>query len=120
MRILVVEDEVDVCNVTAAMITHLGHVAAKSYSAADAFQQLRNGNIDLLVTDICMPDMDGAALVQLVVDDGLLPMKRTVAVTGLDAEDTLVHWMTARNVIVLFKPFSLSALRWAIETATAD
>src|SRR5579884_2438993 len=70
MRILVVEDEVDVCNVTAAMITHLGHVAAKSYSAADAFQQLRNGNIDLLVTDICMPDMDGAALVQLVVDDG--------------------------------------------------
>ena len=84
-----------------------------------ALELLKQGNVDVLFTDVTMPGMNGIELIQRVLALGLLPKERIVAVTGLAFESPHVQWLTGRKMLVLFKPFNPSTLRWCIQTALA-
>jgi PAS domain S-box-containing protein len=62
-RVLVVEDNPDVAEVTISMLRELGYAVASASDAAMALQMLDAQNFDLVVSDIVMPGvMDGVAL----------------------------------------------------------
>jgi signal transduction histidine kinase len=65
LTILVVDDDVMIAEVTAALLEDLDHTVIVANSAAEALKQLRgHGNaIDLLLTDHAMPGMSGIELV---------------------------------------------------------
>jgi CheY-like chemotaxis protein len=88
-------------------------------SGEAALELLRQGHVDVLFTDLSMPGMNGIELIQQVLALGLLPKERIVGVTGLAFESPHVQWLTARKMLVLFKPFNPSSLRWCIQTALA-
>jgi len=51
-------------------------------NGAEALQNLKNKQTDLLITDLTMPVMDGTALVKMVSEDDSLDVKRVIVVTS--------------------------------------
>ncbi|HEY3026620.1 MAG TPA: response regulator [Pyrinomonadaceae bacterium] len=64
LRILVVDDEPDTCELLAAILTGCGSEVKCCESAAEAIKAVRNWKPDLLVSDIGMPNEDGYSLIE--------------------------------------------------------
>jgi PAS domain S-box-containing protein len=107
--VLLVEDEEGVRNVTARMLRHAGYrvLAAATPSEAFALFDRHLTDIDLLLTDIVMPEMHGPALAQRLVAQR--PELRVLFVSGY--ADSIPDSRTATGkVAFLAKPFPSSRL----------
>lgn len=70
--VLVVDDEPLVCKLLASQLTARGFNVRTASGGMEAFQSyLHDSDIDLVLTDICMPDLDGIQLVDLLRISGL-------------------------------------------------
>jgi two-component system sensor histidine kinase and response regulator WspE len=65
-RILVADDSITVREVERQMLSRLGHEVEVAVDGMDAWNQLRAGQFDMLVTDVDMPRMNGIELVRMV------------------------------------------------------
>ena len=59
LRILVVDDDLGVCQSLAELLRHQGCTAVIATSALDALKEIERERFDLVVSDVVMPDMDG-------------------------------------------------------------
>lgn len=66
LRILVVGDEPDVCELLAVILKTYGAEVTSVTSAGEAFEALRREKPDVLVCDLGMPDEDGFSLIRRV------------------------------------------------------
>lgn len=64
--VLVVEDDAELLEAWASLFLMSGFAAAKASDGIRAFQHLVSFPVDLLVTDVFLPDMDGLELIQSV------------------------------------------------------
>ena len=111
--ILLVEDEAAVRDMTAQMLTRAGYrvVSAATPGEACALFEQHGADIDLLVTDIVMPDMHGPALAQRLVEQR--PDLRVLFVSGYS--DAMPIGTTATgHAAFLAKPFPASRLVTAV------
>jgi CheY-like chemotaxis protein len=111
--VMVVEDSRDVADVTTTLLEQLGYRVVRAENAAEALRHLQQGiEVDLLFSDIVMPgQMDGIALAQTCQErypdiPVLLTSGYSDAASAADG-----------RFDILRKPFELSALERAIETA---
>ena len=67
-RVLLVDDEEDILEITRKSLERYGHVANTFLSSTEAFQHFREhpNDYDVLVTDVRMPGMRGYELAQEV------------------------------------------------------
>jgi two-component system response regulator TctD len=63
-RVLVAEDEAFTALAVVEELEIQGHVVAEARDGADAIARLRDFQPDVLVTDLMMPEVDGAALIR--------------------------------------------------------
>jgi PAS domain S-box-containing protein len=106
--ILLVEDEDAVRAVISAVLRRGGYTvleATGSRAAIDIFSD-RGGEIDLLLTDVVMPDMSGPRLAERLM--GLRPGLRVLLISGY--ADLAQPDGGNANVSFLGKPFQASAL----------
>jgi two-component system cell cycle sensor histidine kinase/response regulator CckA len=106
--ILLVEDEDSVRVIISAVLRRQGYrvlEASTPHVACDIFSQ--HADIDLLVTDVVMPDMNGPALAQRLV--GLKPQLRVLFISGYTDMVMPVDGNNP-NVSFLGKPFQASVL----------
>jgi PAS domain S-box-containing protein len=61
-RILVVDDEAEIADLIRSMLEAAGYEVATAESGAVALAMLEAAHVDAIVSDLRMPDMDGAAL----------------------------------------------------------
>lgn len=80
--ILVVDDQVDACNVVVDLLEPLGFIVTVAHSGTEALRQARATRPDAIITDIHMPDMDGLTLIRQIQDD---PELRDVVVIASSA-----------------------------------
>lgn len=62
-KILVVDDSESIRELVGEALIESGFDVVKAVNGADAFNQLENENIDLVLTDLNMPEVDGIMLV---------------------------------------------------------
>ncbi|MGF6660459.1 signal transduction histidine kinase/CheY-like chemotaxis protein [Paraburkholderia atlantica] len=62
LRILLVDDDMNLAQATNELIGLLGHSGTFTTSPREALQWLANGPFDVLITDLRMPDIDGIEL----------------------------------------------------------
>lgn len=66
VNILVVEDNVDFCKIIANELKRTGYNVLPAFNGESALQIFENNHIDLLVSDIMMPNMDGYSLISKI------------------------------------------------------
>ena len=115
--ILLVDDEAAVRSITRQTLESFGYrviTATDGAEAIDAYRRDRK-RIDLVVTDMMMPVMDGAALIHVLFQ--LNPQVRVIAVSGLGASAQLARTAGAGVKRFLPKPYSADILLRAVREA---
>jgi CheY-like chemotaxis protein len=110
--ILFVEDHDDLRATTAAVLSTLGYDVIEARNGAEALNLLAGGvHVDILLTDLMMPEMSGF---QLAVEvRRLQPFFKVIFVTGYDLDPRL------NGETVVKKPFTMGQLSGAIVRALA-
>ncbi len=113
--VLLVEDEAPVRAFASRALRLRGYTVLEADSAEEALRTLEDKDldIDVFVTDVVMPGMDGPTWVSRALKDR--PEARVVFVSGY-AEDSIAHNRSKiPNSVFLPKPFSLAQLTETVQ-----
>jgi len=108
--ILVVEDEASVRLMIVKMLKLYGY---KTFVAADGQDGIKCFNekqteIDLILSDVVMPDMSGVEMMQEILKKN--PLSRYVLMSGYTDEEIVRHGIVDRGINFIQKPFTPDAL----------
>jgi CheY-like chemotaxis protein len=105
-KILVVDDDSEVLEITAELVRSLGYRTVTANSAFEALDMLREDDlIKVLLSDVRMPGMDGEKLA--LAAHALRPDLQIVLTSG-------ANW-PRRNFTFLAKPYRVSDLERALQ-----
>jgi two-component system cell cycle sensor histidine kinase/response regulator CckA len=108
--VLLVEDEDPVRIFGARALRNKGYKVLEAKSGEDALETIRDGgeNIDLLITDVVMPRMDGPALIREVRETH--PDLKVIFISGYTEDAFRQRLDSDSEIHFLPKPFSLKQL----------
>ena len=107
--VLVVEDEAGVRNISVDALRELGYTVIHAENAAEALAMIgRHPKIDLLFTDIIMPEMNGRQLADRAV--ALRPDLKVLYTTGYTRNAVVHNGVLDPGVAFLPKPFTIDQL----------
>ena len=112
--ILVVEDAEDVRTLARRTLEERGYTVRVARNAAEALEISAAGHVDLLLTDIVMPQMSGPQLVANYLATHPAPV--VVYMSGY-ADDALDQYELDPKIVFLRKPFTPSVLARTIRQA---
>ena len=110
-RVVVVDDDDKVREVTEMVLAGAGHSVRATANGFEALRWLEEQPWDLLILDLRMPEIDGPTLYREVLTRWPAAGSRVLFVSGVAEMPHHDHTVKALNVPVLFKPFTLDALR---------
>lgn len=109
-RILLVEDNDAVRQVTNQMLTKLGYAATQASNGAEGLEIAKTdpSQFPLVLTDVVMPNMSGKQMADELLK--IYPKTKVVFMSGYMDEPVLQHGLSESSVILIRKPFTLSLL----------
>jgi len=115
-RILLIEDHAPSREIMKKALEKVGHAVAEFSSGRDGVEYLRQGNdVDVVITDLMMPGMDGMAVLREV--KGIDAALGVVLVTGHGTVESAVEAMKAGADDFVQKPVNTAELRKRVEAA---
>jgi signal transduction histidine kinase/CheY-like chemotaxis protein len=102
-HILIVDDEVALSDLAAEILGDQGYKTTTLHSAVDALKFLETHSVDLVLTDIVMPEMDGYVFASTILDK--YPTMKIQLMSGYSSNQTksMVSQVLLDNIIR--KPF---------------
>lgn len=107
-RVLVVDDEEDITNLTRDMLNVLGYEAFCAGNGHQALDLLQQQPIDLVITDVIMPDMDGYELARQI--QALYPSIHIQLTSGYTEKVTSGYIDPKLLENILYKPVKMATL----------
>ncbi len=114
-RVLIVDDDSNMCDVLAAGLPQRGYAAVACTKPEDALALLDVEDFDVLVTDLNMRGMRGSELCARVVQSR--PDVPVIVITAFGSLDAAVESIRAGAYDFVTKPFELKTLTLAIDRA---
>lgn len=113
--IVVVDDDARVREMTAAILSRHGYrvLTASDGTEAVAMFAARGCEISMVITDVRMPNLDGAALANVVLQ--LNPLVKILAMSGLSSGGQNLQMQRYAGAF-LYKPFKIEALLHAVHS----
>ncbi|MGH7476051.1 MAG: response regulator [Longimicrobiales bacterium] len=104
--VLVVEDEPSVRSIACRVLRRQGYNVLVASHGADALHVAHEyeGPIDLVITDVVMPELSGAKLVQRLLSER--PGIRVLYMSGYPEETVMRHGVAGMDTGFMEKPFS--------------
>ncbi|MFH1113975.1 MAG: response regulator, partial [Pseudomonadota bacterium] len=102
-KILVVDDDPEVCRLIVRHLIREGHECSAAHSGEEALGILEDRHFDLVITDIMMPGMSGVDLLTII--KRLFPAVAVIVVTAVDDKDTGFMAMELGAAGYIIKPF---------------
>lgn len=112
-NILIVDDDFDMLEVLQRNLTALNYHSYKAQSVTDALDILLNSRIDLLITDLQMPGINGMELIKYVSEHK--PHIPILVITGYPSVDGAADALRSGAIDYLVKPFTKAELTNALE-----
>ena len=107
--VLVVEDEERVRNYSSEALTELGYAVIAAETPRHALELIESGRrIDLLFTDVVMPEMNGRQLAEKALQ--LAPQLKVLFTTGYTRNAVVHNGVLDPSIAVLQKPFTVDEL----------
>ena len=116
--ILVVDDDEELRRGVSQFLRRVGHEVDEAANGLPAMRIVEEHPVDLVLTDINMPDMDGIEVITTLSD--IRPAVRVIAMSGggrLPSSLLLMNADMLGAVSTISKPFELSVLRAAVDAA---
>ena len=113
-QVLIVDDDQRICELVSRMLERLGHDCVAVSSGASAVDACKQGDYDLVLLDVAMPNMSGTQVYDTLRDSAAdLPV---VFMTGYRTEDLASSLKEDAAVGFLAKPFPLDELRATLDS----
>jgi two-component system, cell cycle sensor histidine kinase and response regulator CckA len=108
--VLLVEDDVSVRDLALMVLKRLGYKVLHAINGGEAFLTLENyqGRVDLLMTDVVMPGINGRELAQKLLK--LQPGMKVLFTSGYTENVIVHHGVVEENLNFIGKPYSLQEL----------
>jgi CheY-like chemotaxis protein len=104
--ILVVDDNPPMAETLADILTIKGYAVHTAFSGAEALEVLRSQKVDILLTDVIMPEMDGVALYRQAKE--IHPHLIAFLMTAYSHDDVIRQGMAEGIKTVLAKPIDIN------------
>ncbi|WPO78471.1 sigma-54 dependent transcriptional regulator [Flavobacterium sp. KACC 22761] len=114
-NILIVDDNYEMLNLTQRTIKTLHYHTYKASSVNEAIDVLKNHSIDLLITDLNMPEVNGIEL--LKYSEEHFPDVSKLVITGMPSIDNAVNSLKSGALDYLIKPFTAEELSNVIQNS---
>ena len=114
-NILIVDDEFNIRLVLSAMLKKEGYGVASATDGLEALQILKAGKIDVVVTDLKMPNLDGMGLLNCITKQ--YPEVPVIIITAHGSVATAVEALKKGALDYITKPFELDDLKNVISKA---
>mgnify|MGYP001469361648 CR=1 FL=1 len=115
--ILLVEDEAKMLKMARIVLEMHGYTVLSANSPGKAFSLAREygGEVDLLLTDVIMPEMNGRDLMGKLLS--LYPALKSLFMSGYTADVICDHGVLENGIFFIQKPFSLEGLTAKVREA---
>ncbi len=113
--ILVVDDDRSSVNIITEVLEREDHQLFVADGGQSAIQILEEKRIDLVITDLQMPDMDGISLLKYIIHQH--SHTQVIILTGYGTVDSAIEAMNAGAFNFLQKPIDLKVLRATVTSA---
>ena len=114
-NILIVDDDIDILELLQRHLKSMDYHTYKAVSVKEALYILKDTFIDLLITDIQMPEVDGLQLLKFC--DEHFPDMPKLVVTGYPSVEGALETIKSGAADYLTKPFTKDELRQAVKKA---
>ena len=112
-NILIVDDNYDMLELIQRNLKALNFHTYKASSVTEAIDILKYSSIDLLITDLQMPGINGIELIKYVQEH--FPKIPKLVITGFPSVDSAIDAVKAGAVDYLAKPFTNEELKKAVK-----
>ncbi len=112
--ILVVDDDQFIRTILQNMLEFIGYEVVLARDGIEGLKEFLGKHIDLVITDLKMPLMDGGSLAHII--KGKSPNTPIVLVTGSDSKEIHARLKSGSVDSILYKPFKLESILKTIET----
>jgi DNA-binding response OmpR family regulator len=102
-QVLVIEDDVDVRDAIGRLLTATGHEVRLCATALDGLREVAAHPPDIVVLDLGLPDLDGAAVLSRIRATSQVPI---VVATAREAESEMIRLLRAGADDYVVKPYS--------------
>lgn len=116
-NILIVDDDIDILELLQRHLISMDYHTYKAVSVKEALFILKDTFIDLLITDIQMPEIDGLQLLKFTNEH--YPEMPKLVVTGYPSVNGALEVIKSGAMDYLTKPFTKDELKQGIEKAFA-
>jgi two-component system response regulator HydG len=114
-NILIVDDNYDMLDLIQRHLKILNYNVYKASSVDEALDILKHTAIDLLITDLNMPEVNGIELIKYA--DEHFPLMPKLVITGLPSIDNAVTAIKSGALDYLIKPFTKEELQKALQNS---
>ncbi len=118
-RILVAEDDPHILRLISMWLKRQNHDVIEARNGLIARDLIREHPVDILISDVNMPGIDGLELVEMALDEDRVQRGVVVLTNRWDHGDIRVR-LSQRGVQVLPKPFSPSRLAEVVDGLLAS
>ncbi len=118
--VLLVEDEQPILELTTTVLKRMGYTVLATSEPAEAIRlaEQYNGRIDLLMTDVVMPEMNGRDLAERLL--ALYPGLKRLFMSGYTADVIAHHGVLDEGVNFIQKPFTRNDLGAKLRQVLGD
>ncbi len=111
MNILGIDDNADLLQLSEIALTSGGHEYNGVDRGIDGVEEIRNGNYDLVLLDLSMPEMSGLDVIDVLEKEGILNKQKIVVFTASPPTDEEVKTLLDRGIhSVIKKPLDVDVL----------
>jgi DNA-binding response OmpR family regulator len=111
--VLVIDDEKMILGLVEQALTMFDFQVDTAYVGADGIRKFNHGNYDLVITDVCMPEVDGNVIIHHIRNS----QRKGTPVIGISG----TPWLLKSNDFdhILPKPFGIKTLIDTAKSLTA-
>ena len=102
-QLLIVDDENEISELLKRHFEYLGYEVDTADGGVRALRVLESRRMDIVISDIRMPGMDGIELLEAIRTE--YPMLRVIMITGYVTQENILACMRLGAEACIFKPF---------------
>jgi len=117
-RILVVDDEENAREALSKILTHDGYEVTSAGNGLEALNYLRSNNVELIITDLNMPEMNGLMFLREL--NRSYPTSKVIMVTAYGEVESYLEAITLGAFEYINKPVKYDDLKKVIDKISKE